>query len=349
LIYKQYGKTSSSLIAQKLSFFEDNASHIEKNKKIADVYIQQPIRIYCKNCGEYLNSNADFIKDNIEYKICKICTHLNGSYEDTNEFCNVVYAEEEGEKDYAQNYLVESVDKFNYRVSSIYIPKAEFLYSSLANDSSDPNKLTYLDFGAGVGYFVDALRKIGIRNVSGTEVSKYQVEFGNKMIGENLLYNHSIIDTNKFLSKTNANVVSLIGVLEHLQDPRSALKSISSNKNIKYIYISVPLFSLSVFLEMISPNVYHRQLHGGHTHLYTEKSIQHLADEYKFNTVSEWWFGTDMVDLYRHINVQIGDSQSSDNLLNVFKNMMMPAIDAMQLEMDKKHISSEVHILFRSK
>ena len=36
------------------------------------------------------------------------------------------------------------------------------------------------------------------------------------------------------------------------------------------------MFSLSVFLEILSPEVFHRVLHGGHTHLYTEESIDFL-------------------------------------------------------------------------
>ena len=143
--------------------------------------------------------------------------------------------------------------------------------------------------------------------------------------------------------------MSLIGVLEHLQNPRSAMAHIQKNKNIKYVYLSVPLFSLSVFLEMMSNDVYHRQLHGGHTHLYTEKSLQYLAQEFGFDIMSEWWFGTDIVDLYRHIFINLEKKQSSSKLINSFKEMLLPLIDSMQLELDKKHCSSEVHLLLKRK
>lgn len=347
-MFKQYGKSSASLFRQKQSFFNENDKHVKEQREISDIYVQQPARVRCKNCDGHLKAAHDFIKNGIGYKICGTCTHLNGAYEDTDEFCNVVYTGDEG-KDYAQNYEVGDIAKFNYRLTSIYIPKAEFLYTSLINDSAEPHKMKYLDFGSGSGYFVGALKKIGLNHINGTEVSKYQVDFGNKMIGLELLSVHGMSETNSLLQEADAEVVSLIGVLEHLQDPRSALAHIQKNNHVKYLYLSVPLFSLSVFLEMLSPDVYHRQLHGGHTHLYTEGSLQYLAEDFGFEIISEWWFGTDMVDLYRNIFVHMEKNQCSSELINSFQEMMLPAVDAMQLELDKKHSSSEVHLLLKRK
>jgi len=343
---KQYGKPSGSLIKQKQSFFKDNNKHIKAQIKISDIYTKQPIRKNCKNCNKKLKDEFDFIKDNIKYKICEVCTHLNGAYEDTDEFCNAIYAGDEG-KDYAQNYKEVDIEDFEYRLSSIYIPKAEFLYTSLKNDNVNPHDMKYLDFGSGSGYFIGALNKIGLKNISGTEVSKYQVDFGNKMIGSDYLSVHKLSDTNNFLQEVDADVISLIGVLEHLQDPHSAIQHIKKNSRIKYLYISVPLFSLSVFIEMLSTDIYQRHLHGGHTHLYTKKSLEYLAKEFNFDILSEWWFGTDIVDLYRHIFVDIENKKCSDVLIDSFKEMFFPLIDSMQLELDKKHASSEVHLLLK--
>ena len=346
---EQYGKSSASYIKQKQSYFDDNDKHIEVQKKISDIYMQQPIRLHCKNCEHTLKVEHDFIKDGIKYKICNVCTHLNGAHKDTNEFCKIIYTEEEG-RDYAQAYKVSDIKDFEYRLSSIYIPKAEFLYTSLVNDDIDPHKMKYLDNGAGSGYFVGALSKIGLKNISGSEVSKYQVDFGNKMIGSDYLSVHKIDDTNRLLREADVNVVSLMGVLEHLQDPRIAMECIKNNKKIEYLYISVPLFSLSVFLEMVTTDAFHRHLTGGHTHLYTKDSLQYLADEFGFDIISEWWFGADIADLYRHILIDIEKkNQCSKVLVRSFQDMILPLIDSMQLELDKKHRSSEVHLLLKKK
>jgi len=345
---KKYGKSSKSIIEEKQSFFNENDKHVKEQKKISDIYIQQPIRSRCKNCNQTLSVEHDLIKDGIMYKICDVCTHLNGAHEDTNEFCQALYIDNDGEN-YAKNYDTNNIVDFNNRLNNIYIPKADFLHSSLINDCTNPSHLKYLDFGAGSGYFVGALHKIGLKNSRGTEVSKHQVNFGNKMIQSDVLSVHEINSTDNLLEETDANVVSMIGVLEHLQNPRSAMAHIQKNSKIKYLYISVPLFSLSVFLEAMSDDVFHRQLHGGHTHLYTKESLQYLAQEYDFDIISEWWFGTDMVDLYRHIFVQLEKKQSSDKLIKLLKQMLLPVIDTMQLELDKSHFSSEVHLLLRKK
>ena len=346
---KQYGKFNAPYIKQKQSYFSDNDEHIKAQKKISSIYAQQPIRLFCKNCNSALKAEHDFVKSNIKYKICNICTHLNGAHEDTNEFCKAVYTRDEG-KDYAQAYKASDVESFEYRLSSIYIPKAEFLYTSLTNSGIDPHKMKYLDVGAGSGYFVGALSKIGLKNISGSEVSKYQVDFGNKMIGSNYLSVHKIDGTNSLLQNTNANVVSLMGVLEHLQDLRSAMECIKNNKEVEYLYISVPLFSLSVFLEMVTTNAFHRHLTGGHTHLFTKDSLKYLANEFEFDIVSEWWFGADIADLYRHIIVDMKkNNQCSEELIESFQSMISPLIDSMQLELDKKHRSSEVHLLLKKK
>lgn len=345
-MFLQYGKLSTSLIMQKKSFFEENNKHVLKQREISDVYIKQPKRINCKNCDYTLQEENDFIKDSIGYKICQKCSHLNGAFEDSAEYCKIVYADDGG-KAYAENYSSESLENYNYRVASIYIPKAEFLYTSLKNQNVSPSELKYLDFGAGTGYFVSALDSMGFKNISGTEVSKNQVELANKMIGKKLLNTHNLDDTANFLRNTDANIISFIGVLEHLQNPREAMKATKENDNIEYLYISVPLFSLSVYIEMLSDDIFHRQLHGGHTHLYTEDSIKYLAKEFGYEIVSQWWFGTDVVDLYRNLFVNLEEKNTSKFLKQHYQNMMQDLIDAMQLEIDKKKYSSEVHVLLK--
>jgi hypothetical protein len=343
----RYGKSSLPLLLQKTSFFEDNDFLLKKQKGIGLIYKKQPKRLKCKNCDKKIGFSPDFVKDGIGYVFCNYCHHLNGMNEDSKEFCHGLYSADSGE-DYARTYYkVENLDKYNYRTASIYIPKAEFLYTSLLESQVDPNHLEYLDFGAGSGYFVAALKKIGLKNITGTDISKSQVDFGNTMMGENLLTLHEIEDTALVLQKCTAQVVSMIGVLEHLQKPREALKALKQNNSIRFLYILVPTFSLTVYLEMISPEIFHRQLHEGHTHLYTKKSLAHLCKEFGFEVVSEWWFGSDMMDLFRHISVMLQKQKSSKKMIELWRQEFIPLLDAMQLEIDKKHSSSEVHMVLK--
>ena len=192
---------------------------------------------------------------------------------------------------------------------------------------------------------MENLKKIGLKTIYGIDVSKIQIELGNAMLGEKLLSSHELDDTVKTLKETKAQVISMIGVLEHLQSPREMLKEIQDNNNIKYLYISVPLFSLSVYLEILSPKIFHRQLSSAHTHLYTEDSLLYMCKEFGLRKIAEWWFGTDIVNLYRDIYVTLEQTKSSKKIMKKWQRDFIPIIDAMQLEIDKKHFSSEVHMV----
>ena len=145
------------------------------------------------------------------------------------------------------------------------------------------------------------------------------------------------------VENSNANCISLIGVLEHLQDPHRLLKSFAKS-SIKYIYLSLPLFSFSVLLETMNKEVFPRQLGAAHTHLYTEESINFLTNMYQLDILGEWWFGTDIADLYRHFYVK-----SSINKKNIYDNYLKNLIDNLQNVFDRRKVCSEVHIIAKKK
>lgn len=45
-------------------------------------------------------------------------------------------------------------------------------------------------------------------------------------------------------------------------------------------------------------------LGGGHTHLFTEKSIQYLYNKFDWNRLGEWRLGTDSADWMRAVMVE---------------------------------------------
>ena len=195
----------------------------------------------------------------IKYSICNKCGHLNGIYEDSKKFVNWLYSSSEG-SNYKKNYL----NFFDDRVKNIYIPKVKFLTQVIKK------KINLIDIGSGGGHFIRALELLKIQ-AKGYEPNKSLANLGNSRLRKNYLVHISLDDTNKLIAtEDGANVVSLIGVLEHLNKPNEFIK-LFVKSNIKYLYISVPLFSLSVLLENSFSNIFPRQLSGGHTHLYTKE------------------------------------------------------------------------------
>ena len=232
-------------------------------------------------------------------------------------------------------------------MKDIYRPKAKFLAEVLQEQGETLTELAFADIGSGSGYFVAALLEEDMSEVKGFEVSERQVELANAMLGRNLVLRHDITESLDIAARVDANVVSLIGVLEHVQKPRELLRALKDNRVVRYIFLSLPLFSHSVFFEMVFPDVMPRQLVGGHTHLYTESSINYLCQEFRLERVGEWWFGTDLVDLYRSVLVMLEKSQATKGMVRAWEKTFKPVIDDAQLALDKRRLSSEVHMVLK--
>jgi 2-polyprenyl-3-methyl-5-hydroxy-6-metoxy-1,4-benzoquinol methylase len=342
MLLKKYGKSSEGLLNIKKSFFLDNDVHLQKQNMINDIYVQQPARTECKNCARPVQG-SDFESHGVKYAICTHCSHLNGMHVETDDFFYKIY-HQDGGGNYSANYDEGSRQDYDYRVQKIYLPKAQFLEEALTFVGVKTKGVSICDYGAGSGFFVAALMQKGF-SAKGLEVSDVQVQFGNKMLGANALSGFDPKLTIAILSEMKCEVISLIGVLEHLPSPRAALAAIKSNRNIKHIYFSVPMLSPSVFFEVVFTDLYNRQLGGSHTHLYTRESIQYFCKEFNLKLEAQWLFGTDVMDIYRHTQVSLQKAEVSENGIQLFDTMFKPQIDILQLAFDKAEVCSEGHFL----
>lgn len=315
----------------KKDFYENNKTNLDFVNKINTIYSRQPKRNKCKNCNTTLRS-ADFKTFGVKYVFCNKCTHLNGLNEDTDKFINFLYKDNSG-KNYSKNYSKD----FNDRVDLIYNPKLNFLKSVIKKKN-----INILDIGAGAGHFLKACENSNIK-AYGLEPNKKLCNLANKFLKKNKIQNINLTDLYIFVENTNANCISLIGVLEHLQKPRKLLNSfLKSSAN--YIYFSVPLFSLTVLFENIHKDIFPRHLSGAHTHLYTEESINFLMSDFNLKIIGEWWFGTDIADLYRQFFIK-----NTFNKNHIFDKYLKDNINDLQNVLDRKKICSEVHIIAKKK
>ena len=191
---------------------------------------------------------------------------------------------------------------------------------------------------------------MNIKNLSGYDPSKEMVDYGNKINSFKKLEfveHDKTIDKIKNISGNNPTCISMIGSMEHIYNQNEILQEIKRKKNIKYLYIVVPCFSPSSFIELVFDKNFQRLLAPQHTHLYSEKSLKYLAKMFGFKIISEWWFGADIVDLYRNFVLKIFNQKNLADEKILFNNMFLKILDGMQLEIDKKKLSSEAHILFK--
>ena len=336
----KYGKTSSELMDIKKDFFSNNSVLLQDRLRVAKLYNQQPKREFCKICKNKINQEVDFTSHAVDYYICPICGHLNGAHEETASFAEQLYIND----DYGSSYNEKELAKYNKRVESIYLPKVEFLIEELNKDGLFADQCNILDIGAGSGYFVAASQISNVK-CNGIEISQSQVDYGNQMLSQKNLICVPESQTVDYIRNTKANVVTAIGVLEHILNLHDVLKQIENNPNIQYLYFSVPLFSLSCIIEAANEELFNRQLGGAHTHLFSFQSIQYMLSQYHFTEVSSWQFGTDIMDLFRSIILQLDEYNSK--LCDIFQQKFSNLIDPLQLTIDKNDFCSEIHMLVK--
>jgi len=335
---QKYSKSSAYYLKTKADFFSANADFLNKAVKQNKFYSTQPKREFCKLCGANLPASVDFVSHGVGYVFCDDCSHLNGIYEDTKAFVEDLYMSDAG-VEYSANYIDEQFEK---RAVDIYLPKVDFLINTLPPQT---NKI--LDVGCGSGYFVYAALLRNLKAV-GLDVSKTMVEFGNSqiehLIGTAPLRFEEEEGFFQAITNTDADVVSAIGVIEHLREPQKFFEAFKQSEA-KYLYYSVPMFSLSVVLENVSDDVFPRQLSSGHTHLFTEDSISEMHKIIGVSSIGEWRFGTDFMDLYRHLMVKLKSKNVSEKMVDFLYDGLGSKIDELQNILDSNHSCSEIHVV----
>jgi SAM-dependent methyltransferase len=335
----KYSKSSNFYLQTKKDFFSENDSLLSESKKQNQLYASQPSRITCKICDNELPKAVDFNSHGIDYIFCMECNHLNGKFIDTEDFYNKLYTFSGGIEYNSSGYID---DKFHQRTIDIYIPKVDFLINVLP-----PKKYQILDIGCGGGYFVYAAL---LRNLTafGIDVSNTSVDFGNKQLS-NLINSTPLELRNEEgfyyeIINSNAEIISAIGVIEHLREPQKFFEAFRKSRA-KYLYYSVPMFSFSVILENIFKEVFPRQLSIDHTHLFTEDSIQKMNDLIGVRSIAEWRFGTDIMDLFRCSLISIHNNNASQKLKDYLNSGLGDIKDELQAIFDKHHFCSEIHCI----
>ena len=345
---RKYGKSVGDIIRIKSDFFEKNEDMLKLSAHQADALLLQPKRTVCKICRTPIGKEAGqeelYHSQRMTYYQCPVCGHVNSEYEDNADFAARVYIAD----DYLANYSEADRKKYESRRDTIYIPKARFLIDSLEKDGIRKKDIKLLDDGAGSGYFVSALRQLGIEQVDGIEISESQVQFANTMNGDDILTQVDAPDIASIIEKADVNVVSFIGVLEHITNLDEILAALKKNKRITYIYFSVPMFSMSCIFEAAHQKCYNRHAGGTHTHLFTDSSIAYMAEHTGFEEYATWKFGSDMMDLYRMICVSL-DQNGNSNLREVFGKKFLPMLDDMQKIVDQHEEASEIHMIIKRK
>ena len=344
---EKFGKSQKGYVDLNSVFYDlsQNQEFLKKLKFYNKVYKKQPKRTNCKLCLRKLQiKDIAFERNKIRYFICDNCGQLNGQFQDTVKYNKLIYEKDGG---LASIYSKFSKKKFDEKVTNIYLPKVNFLINVLKKQNINFKDLKCCDFGTGSGFMIKALLDRGFKKVVGLEVSDEQVKYGNMMIGKKLITKNNSEEIEHLAEKINAQIVTSIFHLEHIENPLRFLQKIKKNKNIKYLFISVPLYSFGVIFELLFDKVMPRILGECHTHLFTNESLKWIENKLSFKLIGSWWFGSDMFDLHKSIMISLKNKMGNNSIASKFHQNFEVIWDSMQKIIDKKKMCSEVHLVYR--
>lgn len=336
MVKRKYSKSLGFYGDIKGNFFEENDSLLSNARRVNELYADQPSRNNCKVCQTALPDAVDHISHGVEYVFCTNCGHFNGRHEDSFEFVSHLYTEGAG-KSYAKYYTETA---FRQRVDAIYLPKLDFLLDCLPQ-----KRPKILDVGCGGGHFVSACNVRGV-DARGFDVSETLVAHGNAALGDESGQLEVVSESDFFnrISETDADTITALGVIEHLREPEKFFEAFKQSRATHLFYL-VPMFSFAVAIERLVQGVFPRLLSGGHTHLFTDSSLDEMHRRLGATAIAEWRFGADAMDLLRAVTVGLREAGSSSEMIERMSHLLSRSTDDVQSALDRAHMCSEVHCL----
>lgn len=340
----RFSKPAGGYLRTKAAFYDDkeNARWLGIEDGVRAAYLAQPPRRQCVVCAGALGA-PQFTLRGVGYGLCGTCGHFNGAHQDTLSFADALY--QAGHADAGSVYSDPTSAEYRHRLEAIYVPKVEFLVQALRHRGEDPARLRYADLGSGGGHFVAAMRREGLPHSVGYETSAELVRHTNAMHAAELLRRNEATDLGRIAATVEADVLTMIFALEHVPDVRSFIAAVRANPRVRYFFFAVPMFTPSVFLEGIFPDLMPRSLGVGHTHLFTERSVGHLCREFGLDRVAEWWFGANAFDVHRLVKMRLGQAGATAGGVPAWDDMVLPMLEDLQAAFDRSKLSSEVHLV----
>ncbi len=330
-VTNRYGKEIdlAKLKAKTLSSLEGHLSKIQSMiASLKEKYtpINQDECYICESSERTSFSNIY----GFEYVKCLHCNHL---------YTTIRYTEEAIQNFYKSNKYYSQITYANketchYRKENVAKPKVQFAEQFVRKQ----NKKTWLDVGSGIGDLVSVLKENGW-DATGLELSETSIAFSKETFnvslvrstfGEYLKANHDKV----------FDVISFIGVLEHVPNPLELLQMAHSSLTGKgIIMLQVPnAFSLTSHLQsLFYNNVFRHMSPLEHIMLFSKDSLCKALETTGFKPLSFWWHGMDIYELLNNLTLINPKVQNSIFSQNIIDNM-----NELQFVLDRKELSDRI-------
>lgn len=309
--------------------------HLEDVKKRMSLFEDPKNLVEVKKC--FICGKADFegvLKVwNVQYVQCRDCSHVFLPKRLSDAVIENFYAKNEA---YAATYVDPEVTR--YRKDYVARPKIEYV-KQFAPQSG---KVRWLDIGSGSGESVAVLQEDGCE-VVGLELSGASCAFAKTQYNVNLvrqtLRDYAQTHTEKF------DVISFLGVLEHLSNPMEALEiSARLLKPGGVLAVQVPNYnSLSSRVQSAFPmNVIRHAEPVGHMMLFTESSLLRAFQLNKIEAEEVWYFGMDIHEFLNNLAFQDEKFQTSE-----IRNQLYDQLNYLQMIIDRSKLSDAIFMVGR--
>lgn len=318
-------------------------------------YGRGPKRLDCILCKSPLTMKISYQRMDITFIRCDVCGHMNGSHLITDAFVAFAYEDLDSEAQDASPtpYEVEfssgrMADYYDDVVGRIYGPKVDFLVRGLSSVGIEPGSVRLLDAGCGSGHFVAAARDAGFCQSHGFDSLESAIVQA-RLHGHrsDTVWETGTADLINILRTAEYDLVSMMCVLPHLQDPCLALKAMRDNPNVRFTFQKLPMWSFATILESATPGLRARVLGTDHTHVFTLDSLSWLERNLGMKRIASWSFGSDALDLQRKLLVLMQDSQTTPGFRDWVIAQLQPMLEDIQLSVDVNGLSSEIHVLWQ--
>lgn len=339
MVERIYGKPID--IAQfKKPVLADIGGHLEKIRSIVDYLaahedsIEQPQCYVCK--GSRREPLAEI--HGFAYVTCSDCGHV---------FTTRRYTDEAIRRFYESNKYWAEVTYANkatchYRRDNVALPKVQFAERYCVRQTG-----RWLDIGSGIGDMVSVAMERGWQ-ATGLELSETSVAFAKEAFGVSL-----VRETVEEYSAHNPDlagqfdVVSMIGVLEHVVDPLGLL--LQAGKLLRpagLVMIQVPnARSLATMVQEAFPqNVFRHMSPIEHIMVFTESSLNRALEYTEFEPLAYWFHGLDFYELLTNLVLANPRVQGSR-----LYGAMMDNLNELQRVMDEHEQSDRIIVCARKR
>lgn len=336
-----FSKASADIALEADAWQSHEQEMLQRQRVVAGHLVEAPAREKCLLCDESLQEASSYRHRQTDYVFCGCCGHLQ-----TKSQLPAGYPHAFAGKGFEAIYPRLDEQAFVSRRDRIYTPKLEWALSCMdeAGSTLDVSlKSKWMEIGCGAGYFLNALRARGVRNVRGIDENASLVAAANERCGDGCA--RVTQDLFADVGASDADILAAFFVLEHLEEANRFWRMMGEKPSGTIFLFAVPAYGFSTMLEGAMDSFAARNLDSViHTQLYTDDSIDFALNMAGYDKAAEWLFGQDAQDLCRllagSISRHMGGTMGKEMV-----GRLSSLIDPLQNVVDQARLCDARHIL----